>query len=192
MEQWKDIEWYEGLYQISNLGRVKSFHNGKWWLWKWKILKPFKKSWWYLQIYLWDCKWRKIFMIHRLIAIHFISNPFNLPCVCHKDETLDEDWCLYNGKDNLFWWTTSDNMIDKCKKWRWSNYFTLNNPMKWKIWGEHNCSKKVNQYTIEWIFIKTWDSLMDIERELWIRNQNISGCCRGIKKTAGWFIWKYN
>lgn len=53
------------------------------------------------------------------------------------------------------------------------------------------CSKSVNQYAKDGTFIKEWPSMMEIERVLGFRNQNISRCCKGKRKTAYKFIWKY-
>lgn len=49
---------------------------------------------------------------------------------------------------------------------------------KWKFWWEHNCSKKINQYSKDWEFIKTWDSLIDAQKCLWIAQSNVSRCCK--------------
>lgn len=91
MEQWKNIENYEGLYEVSNLGRVKSLQNGQE-----KILKPHKKNTkGYLQVGLWkDGKVKKI-QIHRLVASAFIPNPNNLPQVNHKNENPQNN-CVQN------------------------------------------------------------------------------------------------
>ena len=80
-EIWKDIKGYEGLYQISSLGRVKSLHYGKE-----KILKLNKNNKGYLYIFLNKNGIRKHFYIHRLVAKAFISNPYNYNCVNHKNE----------------------------------------------------------------------------------------------------------
>lgn len=122
-----------------------------------------------------------------------IPNPLNLPCVCHKDETLDENGLLYNWSDNLFWGTHKDNTRDMWKKWRANNNLVLNHPkpILWKFWKDNHLSKKVNQYTLEWEFIRSWYSMADVQRELCIFYTSISACCKQKAKTAGWFIWKY-
>ncbi len=132
------------------------------------------------------------YSVHRLIAQHFIPNPDNLPCVLHKDETLI-NWRLDNWSDNLWWGTQKENVRDMFKKWRDKNHFKTNNPnpSKWKFWKYHHCSKKVNQYSLDWEFIKEWANARDIERELWVGFQNIYSCCKWKRKTTGWFIWKY-
>jgi hypothetical protein len=66
------------------------------------------------------------------------------------------------------------------------------NPMFGKTGAEHHGSKKVHQYERDGkTFIKEWDSIVDVERELIISNGNICHVCRGTKKTAGGFVWRY-
>lgn len=81
IEIWKDIREFEGLYQISNLGRIKSFY-GK----KERYLKPIKDKDGYLQIKIYKNTKQYTAKIHRLVAKAFIPNPDNLPEVNHKDE----------------------------------------------------------------------------------------------------------
>lgn len=185
MEEWKKIEGYEWLYEVSSLWKIRSFN-----FWKEEIIKS-RKERCYSRIDLYKNKIRSTYSIHRLVAIHFIPNPINLPLVCHKDETLDEKGLLYNWMDNLFWWTTKDNYHDMVNKWRASNNFITNNPSpsKWNFWKDHQCSKVVYQYALDWSLIKEWGSVTDAKNELLINN--ISPCCRWKQKTAWWFKWSY-
>ena len=98
MEEWRDIEGYKGLYQISNLGRVKSFPNCK--RKTTRILKPGNNCTGrgYLFIFLFKNKQKKRFYVHRLVAQAFIPNPNNLPMINHKDENPSK-----NIVDNLEW-----------------------------------------------------------------------------------------
>ena len=98
-EIWKDIKGYEGLYQVSNFGRVKSLHG------KEKILKPYHKSTGYIQVIL--CKNYKTVarMVHRLVAEAFIPNPENKSQVNHKDENP-----LNNVDSNLEWCSATYNI----------------------------------------------------------------------------------
>lgn len=120
-----------------------------------------------------------------------IANPDNLPLVCHKDETLDEYWFLNNWVDNLFWGTPSDNMQDMSNKWRSSMHLIGNKYAKWKFWKDHNRSKKINQYSLEWEFIREWDSIADVQRNLNINHAHISSVCLWRRRKSGGFIWKY-
>ena len=173
MEIWKDIEGYEWLYQISSHSRVKSLR-----FWKEKILKQRNDNrWWYPYVNLY---YKKSISkkVHRLLAIHFIPNPLNLPLVLHNDNNPRN--CTI---DNLRWWTTKDNMIQMTNDG--------NNRNKWRFWKNHYLSVKINQYSLDWTFIKTWDSIVDVTRDLNIDNSWITKCCRWKNKTAWWFKWKY-
>lgn len=96
-EEWKDIVGYEGIYQISNLGNVKSINKNS-------IMKPSKLPKGYLQIGLTKNGKRKYTSIHRLVAKTFIPNPNNLPCVNHKDCNTSN-----NNISNLEWVTHKEN-----------------------------------------------------------------------------------
>ena len=184
-EIWRDIPWYIWEYQVSNLWMVKSLK-----FWKENILKQIN-SWWYKILTLYKNKLRKQPKIHRLIAIAFIPNPENKPEVNHKNWIRDD-----NRIENLEWVTAKENMQHAFKTWLCkNNHFIKNHPRTalWKFWKDSKTSKPVHQYTLEWKFIKEWWSIIEVERELWIYNQNISKCCKWEKwrKSAGWFIWKY-
>ena len=101
MEIWKDVVYFEGLYQVSNLGRVKSLNYSR--TGREKVLKPSKTNG-YLQVYLYKEGKSKRFSIHRLVAFAFIPNPNNLPIVNHKDEDKSN-----NCVDNLEWCTVAYN-----------------------------------------------------------------------------------
>ena len=107
-EIWKEIEGYEGLYEVSNLGRVRSLdreqfqigNGGSYFkrIYKGRILK-FKIDYHgYYRVHLSVNGERKHYLVHRLVAEAFIPNPNNLPCVNHKDEDKTN-----NSVDNLEW-----------------------------------------------------------------------------------------
>ena len=105
MEIWKNIKNYEGLYQISNLGNIKS-------LIKNKILKPYiNKKNGYAYIGLHKNKNIKVIRIHRLVAINFIPNPNNFPIVNHKNGVRND-----NRVENLEWCTQRYNIIYSLNK----------------------------------------------------------------------------
>ena len=103
MEIWKDIEGYEGLYQVSNLGRVRSLnynHTGNP-----KLLKLSLVRSGYNQCQLWNGGCAKMVLVHRLVAEAFIPNPDDLPQVNHKNEIKAD-----NRVVNLEWCTSKYNM----------------------------------------------------------------------------------
>ena len=195
MEQeiWKDIPWYEWLYQVSSLGNIKSLDrlkNGRI-LWhlsvvKWKTLSKLKDKDWYLKVWI-KVNWiQKNFKLHRLVARTFIENPENKPQVNHKDWNK-----LNNCIDNLEWCTASENQKHSINVLWNKTMFSINHYNKWKFWKDNHTSKKINQYDLNWNFIKVWYWALEINRILNINNNGIRMCCRWKQKTAWWFIWKY-
>ena len=169
-EVWKDIDEYEGLYQVSNLGRVKSIGYKKE-----RILKPGRDKDGYLFVSL--CKNHKIkyCRIHRLVALTFIPNPNNLPEVNHKDEDKTN-----NRVKNLEWCDHKYN----------NNYGTRIQRINEKN-TNGKLSKPVIQYTKTGEFIKEWRSTWDVQRNLGYGQGHISDCCRDKRKSAYGFVWKY-
>lgn len=164
-EVWKDIPGYEGLYQASNLGKIRSLYNYR----KYNVLTPRIKRGYY-QIGLRKNGVRKWHQVHRLVANTFISNENNLPQVNHKDENR-----LNNCVDNLEWCTASynncyGNRIEKVKS---------------------KTSKPICQYDLKGNFIKEYPSISCVERELKINKSSVSLCANGIYRKANGFIWKF-
>ncbi|NFH81771.1 hypothetical protein FDA09_16805 [Clostridium botulinum] len=97
-EVWKDIKGYEELYQVSNLGRVKNIKRNK-------ILKPLKRKGGYVNVNLYNRNLKmKSITIHKIVALTFIANPNNYPCINHKDENKEN-----NNVNNLEWCTAAYN-----------------------------------------------------------------------------------
>lgn len=190
-EIWKDIPDYEGLYQVSNLGRIKSLYFGKE-----RILKPQPNSMGYLRVGLSkNGNWIHFF-VHRLVASVFLKNDNNLPCVNHKDENP-----LNNHVDNLEFCNHTYNMnygtiIERKRKSMKGKFDGENNPFykqkhteKSKQKMSKAKAKPILQYTLDNIFIREWDSAKQAENELGC--YGIGYCCKGKRKSSGGFIWKY-
>ena len=167
-EIWRDIDGYNSLYEISNLGNIKSkkrkinnrYYGGK-------ILVPIQRNKKYFVVNLYKNNKSKSYLVHRLVAQTFLENPNNLPQVNHKDENKDN-----NCVNNLEWCSSKYNI----------NYGTRNKKI----------SKRVNQYDINGNFIKNWESISSIYKNLKISRSNILNCCKGIYKQAGGYVWKFD
>lgn len=190
-EIWKPVVGYEGLYEVSNIWRIKSLYNRNqyWFLRRDKILKR-TRYFYYSCVDLYKDWVRKVKRIHRLVALAFIPNPENKPQVCHISEKIDEKWFASNNVNNLFWWTASENNLDKHIKWRDNNLLK-----KWlrihKYWKYHSLSKIIYQYSIEWDFIKEWFCISDASRFMWVTPSAITSSLKWRTNTSCGFIWKY-
>ena len=173
-EIWKPKKDYEGLYEVSNLGRIKSLGNGNSNNSKERILKPGKVKGGYLQVYLSKNRENKRFYVHRLVAETFIPNPDNLPFINHKDEDKTN-----NRVDNLEWCTREYN----------NNYGTRTLRAN-KTNTNGKLSKRVLQFTLTGEFIREWPSASECERNGYSQS-HVSDCCRGERKSAYGFRWKY-
>lgn len=194
VEEWKDIKGYEGLYQVSDWGRVKSSDrvvgakNGSTATRKGRILKGQYQP--YEYVILTDVMGRhKSNFVHRLVAETFLENPQNKPQVGHtkslpdgtEDKTANEAW-------NLAWMTVEEN----------NNYGTHNERCAAAHRGKPNlalrnredCSKKVYQFKNNEL-IGEYPSASEAARINKLSQGHISSCCRGERKTHGGYVWKY-
>lgn len=179
-EIWKDIPGYEGLYQVSNLGRVKSLerykdNNGGLVKMPEKIMQGGIRNGYVLVSLTKDGK-RKSFSAHRLVAQAFIQNPEDKPTVNHINGNKRD-----NRVDNLEWNTDLEN---------------IRHAFATGLSGfEHSKNKKgsisVAQYDENMNLVKIYPSIMEAERQTGIPNRNIALCCRGKHKRIGGYIWKY-
>lgn len=180
MEKWKSIEWYEWMYIINNIWNIITLKANS-------IRKQYFDKDCYRKVLLFKDRINKSFQVHRLVAKAFIPNPENKPCVNHINWIKDD-----NRVENLEWCTRSENIRHAFDTWLMkNNFFIRKQPMKGKFWKYHPKSRKVNQYTKDWEFIKEWECASSVTRELWIWQSNITVCCQWKKKTAWGFIWKY-
>lgn len=180
-EIWKDIKGFEGLYQISNLGKVKSLskykkhsYNSIAFL-KEKILKPLDINGYQRVILRKDNKSFNKF-IHQLVAEMFIDNPKNYKEVNHKDENKTN-----NRVDNLEWCSHKYNI----------NYGTGNQRRSKTEIGTKKGTKKIYQFDLKNNLLKIWDSQLQIKKELGIPQSNISNCCNGKRKSTYGYKWRY-
>lgn len=187
-EIWKDIKGYEGLYQVSNLGRIKSLQRitvGKKYgihKLKEKILKEGKCGKYNIVILRKNGK-NKTLYVHRLVAKTFINNSNNYPEINHKDGNTTN-----NNKENLEWCNRSYNIKH--------SYTVLKRKKSIQGLNKYveNHKRKVNQYDLNDNFIKTWGSISDAEKFLNITSiGKICECCqhKNGRKSAFGYKWKY-
>lgn len=106
IEIWKDIKGYEGLYQVSNLGRVKSLPKNRNSLEKGEMfLKPYINKKGYFHVRLYKNTLSHDFLVHRLVGTHFIPNPDNKLQINHLINDKSNNRC-----SNLEWCTGTENV----------------------------------------------------------------------------------
>ena len=188
-EIWKPIKGYEGWYEVSSYGRVRSADrvnintNGLVRNLKGRILKPVKDKDGYLLCRLYKNGQNKTVKIHRLVAEAFITNPNNLPVINHKDENkannsvfLKKDGSVDLKKSNLEWCDSKYN----------ANYGTRNKRIV------ETQSKPVLQIDLETNqIVEEYPSTAEASRQLKISHSGISMCCNGKFKAYKGFKWKY-
>ena len=162
-EEWRDVKNYEGLYQISNYGRLRRWYPYKK---KFKILKPVQKDGY-------ECctlsknsikKWNRL---HRLVASAFLENTNNLPFINHKDAIRNN-----NFVNNLEWCNSSYN-----------NKYTFTNGKGVRIVGEDSHSSKLKEIEVISIFKKSIDGAKNYELalEFKVAQSTISDILKGKK-----------
>lgn len=209
-EIWRDIKGYEGLYKISNFGRVVSYHCNKI-----KLMSIAQHSSGYKQANLYKDGKHETLLVHRLVAAAFVPNPNNYNEVNH----IDENKCN-NNADNLEWVSHGDNCRYGTRNARISQNSKgqkRSDEQRAKMKESQNlraereraegirCGrvlKKISQYDLNGNFIRDFDSLYDACTALGftLNKENCYGssykwsiysCCKGFLKTAYGFIWKF-
>lgn len=170
-EEWKPITGYEGLYEVSNLGNVRNNLG--------QPIKQYTSCGGYKRVLLKKDGFTEYVYMHRLVAMHFISNPNNLPVVNHINEIKDD-----NRVENLEWCTQKYNCNhnDKGKRIAESGKEGSRN--------QHGCK---TIYSIDEQGNKVYYvSAYDAERKTGIGKQCIYNCLKGLYRTAGKLRWFYS
>ena len=170
IEIWKDVEGYEGLYQVSNLGNVRSLNWRRLGIVRNLYLKPHNKG--YLQVELHRNSKCQTFTVHRLVAMHFVEGYEDGKIVNHKNEDKTD-----NHSENLEWVTYSYN-----------NQYGSRGHLKSR--GNHR-RIPVIQYSMRGDFIKEWESPIEIKHKLGYSDWSIKECCKGKRKKAYGYRWQY-
>jgi hypothetical protein len=165
-EIWVDIRGYEGKYQVSNLGQIKSLNYNR--TGKPRIMLPHEGKDGALSVQLCKDGAIKMFRLHRLVGDAFIPNPTNSPEINHKDENPKN-----NSVSNLEW----------CDRVYNNNYGTRTARASAAL------SKPVVQL-FEGKFVAVYRSAREASQKTEINYKSIRKCCRGERKTAGGYEWK--
>lgn len=168
-EVWKAIKGYEGLYEVSNLGRVKSVERdvdtprGVWHL-KEKILKQIKKLDGHLIVNLYKNGDHEVCLVHRLVAEAFVQNSHDYTLVHHKNHNPQD-----NRAENLVWMSSQEHRVE-------------------------HVGKTIYQYTLDGELIAIYPTANEAARELGFSQGNITSCCEGKCgfKTHKGYKWSYN
>ena len=171
-EEWRDVAGYEGLYQVSSMGRVKSLERknclGR--TVKERILKSRTNRYGYMEVNLCADGKRKMLKVHRLVCQAFHDNPDNKPEVNHVNEDKTD-----NRACNLEWSTRREN----------NNHGSRNERVA-KALG-----KPIAQYTLDGKLVKVWPSTMEVQRQTGFSQGHICKAANGKFKQVYGFIWKY-
>lgn len=176
-EIWKDVKGYEGLYLVSNFGRIKRLPLGKQYPSRQthnNIRKLAIKNGYYV-VNLSKNGVVKYCFVHRLVAIAFLPNPDNLPFINHKDETRTN-----NRVENLEWCTHQYNVNYGTARIRQSisRANNPNEPAIRKLVGEKN-SRAVRQYTPNGEFVAEYKSMTEASQKTGIHITSIIRHCKG-------------
>ena len=172
MEKWENIAGYEGLYQVSNQGRVKYLGGGR--AKVMRILKGSVNRDGYTRVTLWKDMKATYKWIHRLVAETFIPNTDNKPCVEH---IIPVSVGGTNSVDNLRWATYRENN---------------NNPITKELQKENRFKMPVSKYSLDGSLICEYESARDAEKD-GFDHTKILRVCRGEKryKTHKGFVWRF-
>ena len=191
LEIWRtaiyDGEIYEGLYQVSNLGRFKNLNYRN--TGKAELLNPGTNKDGYLQVCLSKNGEYKMCLVHRLIAETFLPNPDNLPQVNHKIDTkegkkinmviFNEDGTVNKERTTIEWVTSKEN----------NDYGTRNERVA-KANTNGIRSKPVLQLSLSGDLIREWPSVGECGRNGFNKGA-VAACCRGEKPQYKGFRWEY-
>jgi hypothetical protein len=170
----KDIEGYEGIYAVTNEGRV--------WSYKKKVfLKPRKHTHGYARVMLFNNKNQKDFYIHRLVATAFLPNPNNKPEIDHINSNRAD-----NRLSNLRWVTKEENRNTE------HHLKTLSKSLKQgktQAGANNGRAIAIMQCDKNGNFVRKWDYINQAAKELKLNSDCISLCCKGkMKQTKGYYF----
>ena len=187
-EVWKFINGYEGAYEVSNSGKVRSCNrtiscsNGRQLKRQGVILHPATNRDGYLQVALSKDNKLKSYLVHQLVGLAYIPNPENKYTLNHKDGIKAN--C---AASNLEWATKAEQAQHSLR----TGLRTMPNVWGGKTGGLHGAHKPVYQCTLNGTVIRRFESIVEAGTAVSIHPSGITGVCRGKHKTAGGYKWKF-
>lgn len=177
MEKWKPVKDFEGLYEVSDKGRVRSVprtiqrKGGGTMTYKGKVLKPDVTKQGYLKVYLSKNSKKKNCLVHRLVAEAFIPNPKGYEQVNHKNTDKAD-----NAVSNLEWTTNLQNYVHAEKN---------------GLRPANLRAKRVAQYTLDGKLVAEYESLSRCSKATGIKDSRIGDVCHGRRHTAHGYKFKF-
>ncbi len=190
-EIWKPVVGYEGLYEVSNLGNVRSIR----WRGGHKTHNIFQRvnGNGYYDLVLIRNKTTKYVTVHRLVARAFLPNPEGKKCIDHIDGNR-----LNNRVENLRWCTYKENANNPISRKRQAAAQHKEMKKKWEKGCCDRIKRPVLQYTLEGEFVARWNSAADAARahlmegkRLYSIEGKITQCCRGETRRTIGYLWIY-
>lgn len=182
MEKWKQIEGYKPIYQISNMGRVRSLarktnDNGGLFHRKERVLRQSVDKNGYHFVFLYDLNGRKkTITVHRLVALAFVRNHENKPEIDHIDGNKSN-----NTPNNLRWVTHRENCSN-----------SITREKRKQLTGEKATHRrKISAYTLDGVYVGTWPTITIAAEITGTCRHSISYAANGKYKFANNLIWKY-
>ena len=182
-----DGELYEGLYKVSNFGRILSLNYRN--TGKADLMNPYEDTGGYLRVELRKNGEYKTCKVHRLVAQTFLLNPENKPCINHKIQgkegkkiymvIFNEDGTIDKERTTIEWVTYKEN-----------NDYGTHNERVAKANTNGKLSKKVLQLSLSGDLIKEWESTQECGRN-GFDHSAVAKCCRGEKPQYKGFLWMY-
>ena len=178
-EVWRPIPNYEGFYEVSNMGKVRSVYRYR------HILKPMISNTGYERVDLFKNKHRRQFSVHRLVAMAFIDNPNAKPFVNHKDENK-----LNNSADNLEWVTHVENCRYGTAITRRTEHLDYSKRRINNAGQILACSKPIIQYDKSGNYIREWKSATECSKETGFSISGIRSVVRGKRNSIFGYVFK--
>ena len=178
IEEWRPIAGFEGLYEVSSTGRVRSLTRYK------KVIKPIVTNSGYYQYQLWHNNTCRTGLAHRLVAQAFIPNPDNKPMVNHIDENK-----LNNSVDNLEWVSHVENCRYGTAIARRTKHLDYSKRRINNAGQIAACSKPIAQYTKDGKFIRKWSSATECARKTGMSVSGIRSVVNGKRNSIFGFVF---